>query len=186
MVASSGCLGCSAQTLQTTWPIGWQTIVSTCRSPELSCVVHAVAFSRHRRQRNLGPVVSMLSHFRDIDVKQLLGLPSLLISVSLSFWPQGLPQVPHDDVTSSRAQVNCVKNKKWNTVDAVREVLHLNVDEWEGLKGRVSYCLPQILSSLEGGNKVGVTLSHTGATRALQGEMGGGKVGGWWVEGGGP
>ena len=126
--------------------------------------------------------------FRDIDVKQLLGLPSLLISVSLSFWPQGVPQVPHDDVTSSRAQVNCLKNKKWNTVDAVREVLHLNVDEWEGLQGRASYCLPRILSSLAGGNKVGVTLSHTGATRAasLKGERGRGKVGGWWVDGGVP
>ena len=188
MVASSGCLGRSAQTLQTTWPIGWQTEVSTCRSPDLSCVVHAVAFSRHRRQRNFGPVVSMLSHFRDIDVIKLLGIPNLLISVSLSFWPQGLPQVPHDDVTSSRAQVNCLRNKKWNTVDAVRAVLHLNVDDEAGLQGRVSYCLTRILSSLEGGNKVGVTLSHTGATRAasLKGERGRGKVGGWWVDGGGP
>ena len=183
VVASSGCLGRS-----TTWPTGWQTTVSTCRSPDLSCVVHAVAFSRHRRQRNFGPVVSMLSHFRDIDINKLLGIHNLLISVALSFWPQGLPHVPHDDVTSNRAQVNCLRNKKWNTVDAVRAVLHLNVDDEAGLQGRAAHCLPQILSSLAGGNKVGVTLSHTGATRAasLKGERGRGKVGGWWVDGGGP
>ena len=121
----------------------------------------------------------MLSHFRNIDVKKLLGTPNLLISVSLSFWPQGLPQVPHDDVTSSRAQVNCLRNKKWNTVDAVRAVLHLNVDDDAGLQDRAAHCLPQILSSLVEGNKVGATLSHTGATRAsLQGERGTGKVGG--------
>ena len=119
MVASSGCLGRSAQTLQTTWPGGWQTEVSTCRSPDLSCVVHAVAFSRHRRQRNFGPVVSMLSHFRDIDVKQLLGLPNLLISVSLSFWPQGVPQVPHDDVTSSAASKNLGFPQETNEADSL-------------------------------------------------------------------
>ena len=183
MVASSGCLGRS-----TTWPTGWQATVSTCRSPDLSCVVHAVAFSNHRRQRNFGPVVSMLSHFRDIDINKLLGIHNLLISVALSFWPQGLPHVPHDDVTSNRAQVNCLRNKKWNTQDAVRAVLHLNVDDVAGLQDRAADCLRQILSSLAGGNKVGVTLSHTGATRAasLKGERGRGKVGGWWVDGGGP
>ena len=60
------------------------------------------------------------------------------------------------------------------------------MDDYEGLEDRAVQSLSEILRSLAGGNKVGVTLSHTGATRALQGEMGGGKVGGWWVEGGGP
>jgi hypothetical protein len=57
--------------------------------------------------------------FRDIDVKQLLGLPSLLISVSLSFWPQGVPQVPHDDVTSSAASKNLGFPQETNEADSL-------------------------------------------------------------------
>ena len=125
----------------------------------------------------------MLSHFRDIDVKEFLGIPNLFISLALGFWPQGLPQVPLDDFTSSRAQVNCLRNESHNCVHAVRAVLHINVDDAEGLEDRAARCLSEILRSLAGRNKVGVTLSHTGATRALQGERGRGKVGGWWVEG---
>ena len=129
----------------------------------------------------------MLSHFRGIDVKELLlGIPNLVISLALRFWPQGLPQVPLDGFTASRAQVNCIRTTTCNCVDAVRAVLHINVDDHKGLENRAARCLSEILRNLAGGNKVGVTLSHTGATRALQGEMGGGKVGGWWVEGGGP
>ena len=57
------------------------------------------------------------------------------------------------------------------------------MDDYKGLEDRAEQSLSEILRSLAGGNKVGVTLSHTGATRALQGERGRGKVGGWWVEG---
>ena len=57
------------------------------------------------------------------------------------------------------------------------------MDDYEGLEDRAVQSLSEILRSLAGGNKVGVTLSHTGATGALQGERGRGKVGGWWVEG---
>ena len=69
-----------------------------------------------------------------------------------------------------------------NCVHAVRAVLHLNVNESWGLEDRAEHCLSEILRSLAGGNKVGVTLSHTGATRALQGERRQEKVGGWRVE----
>ena len=42
----------------------------------------------------------MLSHFRDIDVKEFLGIPNyLFISLALRFWHQGLPQVLHDAFT---------------------------------------------------------------------------------------
>ena len=70
-----------------------------------------------------------------------------------------------------------------NCFHAVRAVLRLNVNEDRGLEDRAEHCLSEILRSLAGGKKVGVTLSHTGATRALQGERRKGKVGGWWVEG---
>ena len=62
------------------------------------------------------------------------------------------------------------------------------MDDYKGLEDRAEQSLSEILRSLAGGNKVGVTLSHTGATRAasLKGERGRGKVGGWWVDGGGP
>ena len=69
-----------------------------------------------------------------------------------------------------------------NCVHDVRAVLHLNVDDYEGLENRAVHCLCEILRTLAGGNKVGVTLSHTGATRALQRYKGEGErwvVGGW-------
>ena len=48
----------------------------------------------------------------------------LFISLALRFWHQGVSQVPFDDFTSSRAQVNCLKNSLHNCVLAVRAVLH--------------------------------------------------------------
>ena len=108
----------------------------------------------------------------------------LLILLALRFWHQGISQVPLDDFTSSRAQVNCLKDSRHNCVHAVRAVLHLNVNEnWE-LEERAEHCLKEILRSLAGGKKVGVTLSHTGATRAMQGESKQRKCG-WFVGGGG-
>ena len=108
----------------------------------------------------------------------------LFILLALRFWHQGISQVPLDDFTSSRAQVNCLKNSLHNCVHAVPAVLHLNVNEnWE-LEERAEHCLKEILRSLAGGKKVGVTLSHTGATRAMQGESKKGKCG-WFVGGGG-
>ena len=108
----------------------------------------------------------------------------LFISLALRFWHQGVSQVPLDDFTSSRAQVNCLKPSLHNCVLAVRAVLHLSVNEHWGLEERAEHCLREILRSLAGGKKVGVTLSHTGATRAMQGESNKGK-GEWFVGGGG-
>ena len=108
----------------------------------------------------------------------------LFILLALRFWHQGISQVPLDDFTSSRAQVNCLRDSRHNCVHAVRAVLHLNVNEnWE-LEERAEHCLKEILRSLAGGKKVGVTLSHAGATRAMQGESKKGKCG-WFVGGGG-
>ena len=109
----------------------------------------------------------------------------LFISLALRFWHQGVSQVPlNNDFTSSRAQVNCLKPSLHNCVLAVRAVLHLSVNEHWGLEERAEHCLREILRSLAGGKKVGVTLSHTGATRATQGESNKGK-GEWFVGGGG-
>jgi hypothetical protein len=118
-------------------------------------------------------VLSILSHLRDIDVKEISGrcCPCCrIVDASASFsigrrlfrslWGFGLkasPQIPLDDFTSSRAQVNCLNNAKRNRLHAVRAVLHLNLDDYVGLEDRAAYCLHQIMSSLVESNKVGVT-----------------------------
>jgi len=96
VVASSGCLGCSAQTLERKDMADLLTSTSTSKKLRAGGVHHADEFSRHRRrQRNFGPMVFMLSNLRDIDVKKLLGIPVyLLISVSLSFSHKTSPGVP--------------------------------------------------------------------------------------------
>jgi hypothetical protein len=121
--------------------------------------------------------------FETSTSKNFWASPICLFRSRKGFWLKASPK-SLDDFTSSRAQVNCLWNDAYNQVHAVRAVLHLNVDDYRGLEHRAKLCLTEILRSLAGGNKVGVTLSHTGATRAFCREKKGrGKVGGWWVEG---